>query len=149
MSDEAEALEDWADFDDEEDGEYFCVNRGAYKDRLELRKLLSGSSQISGSKRKSSKQKVQYSDGSVRDETVVAEFRGLVITKERQIDVKNLYEVAKAAKIGSVIVCPVCKEKHTKTTYHKVFCSNGRKTSKDCKSKYHNTIHPERLDRVF
>lgn len=63
MSDEAEALEDWADFDDEEDGEYFCVNRGAYKDRLELRKLLSGSSQISGSKRKSSKQKVQYSDG--------------------------------------------------------------------------------------
>ena len=145
MSDEAEALEDWA----EEDREYFCVNSGAYKDRLELRELLSGSSQISGSKRKSSKQKVQYSDGSVRDETVVAEFRGRVITKERQIDVKNLYEVAKAAKIGSVIVCPVCKEKHTKTTYHKVFCSNGRKTSKDCKSKYHNTIHPERLDRVF
>ena len=56
MSDEAEALEDWADFDDEEDGEYFCVNSGAYKDRLELRELLSGSSQISGSKRKSSKQ---------------------------------------------------------------------------------------------
>lgn len=85
MSDEAEALEDWADFDDEEDGEYFCVNSGAYKDRLELRELLSGSSQISGSKRKSSKQKVQYSDGSVRDETVVAEFRGRVITKKDKL----------------------------------------------------------------
>lgn len=92
---------------------------------------------------------VQYSDGSVRHETVVKEVNGRVITSERQKDIKQLYDVAKAAKVGTEIICPVCKELHKKTTYHKVFCSNGKKSSKDCKSKYWNTIHPERLDRIF
>lgn len=102
-----------------------------------------------GLKRPQRKTPVQYSDGSVRYETVVKEVNGRVITSERQKDIKQLYDVAKAAKVGTEIVCPVCKEKHKKTTYHKVFCSNGKKSRKDCKSKYWNTIHPERLDRIF
>lgn len=92
---------------------------------------------------------VLYRDGSIRRETVVREVNGHVITSERQEELKRLYDIAKAAKVGSDIVCPVCKTVHKKTTYHKVFCSNGKKTSKDCKSKYWNTIHPERLDRLY
>lgn len=80
-----------------------------------------------GLKRPQRKTPVQYSDGSVRYETVVKEVNGRVITSERQKDIKQLYDVAKAAKVGTEIVCPVCKEKHKKTTYHKVFCSNGKK----------------------
>lgn len=102
-----------------------------------------------GLKRPQRKTPVQYSDGSVRYETVVKEVNGRVITSERQKDIKQLYDVAKAAKVGTMIVCPTCKELHKKTTYHKVFCSNGKKSRKDCKSKYWNTIHPERLDRIF
>lgn len=75
--------------------------------------------------------------------------RGRTSASERLEEMKRLYDVAKAAKVGTEVVCPVCKTKHIKTTYHKVFCSNGRKTSKDCKSKYWNTIHPERLDRLY
>lgn len=106
---------------------------------------------LSGSKPKSisGKTLVKYSDGSVRRETVIKEVGNRVITSERQQELTRLYEVAKAAKVGTDIVCPVCKTMHNKTTYHKVFCSNGRKTNKDCKSKYWNTIHPERLDRVY
>lgn len=100
-------------------------------------------------KRPQRKTPVQYSDGSVRYETVVKEVNGRVITSERQKDIKQLYDVAKAAKVGTMIICPTCKELHKKTTYHKVFCSNGKKSRKDCKSKYWNTIHPERLDRLF
>lgn len=95
------------------------------------------------------KQKVRRADGSVAFETVVKEVNGRVITSERQEEMKRLYEAGKAAKVGTEIVCPVCREKHIKTTYHKVFCSNGRKTRKDCKSKYWNMIHPERLDRIY
>lgn len=102
-----------------------------------------------GLKRPQRKTPVQYSDGSVRYETVVKEVNGRVITSERQKDIKQLYDVAKAAKVGTMIICPTCKELHKKTTYHKVFCSNGKKSRKDCKSKYWNTIHPERLDRIF
>lgn len=95
------------------------------------------------------KQFVRRNDGTISQETPVATFGGRVITSERQEEMKRLYEAGKAAKVGSEIVCPVCREKHTKTTYHKVFCSNGRKSKKDCKSKYWNTIHPERLDRLY
>lgn len=95
------------------------------------------------------KKAVRRKDGSVAFETVVKEVNGRVITSERQDEMKRLYDAAKAAKVGTEVICPVCKTKHIKTTYHKVFCSNGRKTSKDCKSKYWNTIHPERLDRLY
>lgn len=120
---EADAMEDWADYDDLDYGEPFTVNLA--------------------------KTDVKYKDGSIRSETVVKKVNGRVITSERQRNIKELYDIAKDAKVGTVITCPVCKEKHTKTTYHKVFCSNGRKSRKDCKSKYWNTIHPERLDRIF
>ena len=86
---------------------------------------------------------VEIDDDSEREVT------GRVITSERIDELKRLYDVAKAAKVGTTIICPVCKTEHIKTTYHKVFCSNGKKGSKDCKSRYWNTIHPERLDRLY
>ncbi|QDH49238.1 hypothetical protein PHYNN_36 [Pantoea phage Phynn] len=79
----------------------------------------------------------------------INERRGRVVTKERQRSLAEKYATAKAAKVGSVIVCPTCGDSHTKTTYHKIFCSNGKKSKKDCKSRYHNTIHPERLERIW
>lgn len=146
---EADALEDWADFDDldldDEDGEFFCVGRGVERTKREIRSRLAMGPTVGSGK----KQQVKYSDGSIRTETVVKEVDGRVITSERQKDIKQLYDVAKAAKVGTMITCPTCKELHKKTTYHKVFCSNGKKSRKDCKSKYWNTIHPERLDRIF
>ncbi|MGZ7269043.1 hypothetical protein ACXWOZ_09730, partial [Streptococcus pyogenes] len=54
------------------------------------------------------KQQVKYSDGSIRTETVVKEVNGRVITSERQKDIKQLYDVAKAAKVGTMITCPTC-----------------------------------------
>lgn len=76
-------------------------------------------------------------------------FGRVYVNPSRKEHLLKLYSVAKSAKVGSVIKCPTCGKDHKKTTYHKVFCSNGKKTKQDCKSKYHNTIHPERLERVF
>lgn len=129
---EADAMEDWdgADAYTNEDGT-FTANQEAMTLKRELIDLM------------------KRPKDSFRGETVVASYAGRVITKERQTALIELYTLAKSAKVGSVIKCPTCDTEHTKTTYHKVFCSNGKKTKKDCKTKYHNTIHPERLERVF
>jgi len=129
---EADAMEDWdgADAYTNEDGT-FTANQEAMTLKRELIDLM------------------KRPNDSFRGETVVACYSGRVITKERQTALIELYTLAKSAKVGSVIKCPTCGTEHTKTTYHKVFCSNGKKTKKDCKTKYHNTIHPERLERVF
>lgn len=129
---EADAMEDWdgADAYTNEDGT-FTANQEAMTLKRELIDLM------------------KRPNDSFRGETVVASYAGRVITKERQTALIELYTLAKSAKVGSVIKCPTCGTEHTKTTYHKVFCSNGKKTKKDCKTKYHNTIHPERLERVF
>lgn len=129
---EADAMEDWdgADAYTNEDGT-FTANQEAMTLKRELIDLM------------------KRPNDSFRGETVVACYAGRVITKERQTALIELYTLAKSAKVGSVIKCPTCGTEHTKTTYHKVFCSNGKKTKKDCKTKYHNTIHPERLERVF
>lgn len=140
---EADAMEDWdeADTYTHEDGT-FTANQEAMHLKRELLDLMKAP-------RASDKEPVQYRDGSIRHETVIARYDGRVITKERQTALIELYTLAKSAKVGSVIKCPTCGKDHTKTTYHKVFCSNGKKSKQDCKTKYHNTIHPERLERVF
>lgn len=140
---EADAMEDWDGADEytNEDGT-FTANQEAMSLKRELTELLKNP-------RGDDKEPVRYPDGSIRAETVIARYDGRVITKERQTSLIELYSLAKSAKVGSVIKCPTCGTEHTKTTYHKVFCSNGKKTKKDCKTKYHNTIHPERLERVF
>jgi len=59
------------------------------------------------------------------------------------------YTVASEAKIGTTIHCPVCNKAIVKTTYHKIFCSNG-KTRKggNCKDKYWNRVDENRSFRA-
>lgn len=59
----------------------------------------------------------------------------------------SAYHAAKKAKRGSTIRCPNCSKKIVKTTYNKVFCSNGRtvKGRSSCKDVYWNTINPRGL----
>jgi hypothetical protein len=63
---------------------------------------------------------------------------------------RDLYEVAKAAKVGSMIACPNCKKMHKKTTYHKIFCSNQRTKPgrRNCKDRYWNTTDEVRRERA-
>lgn len=62
---------------------------------------------------------------------------------ERKLEgIEHRYNIAKNAKIGSMIQCAYCGKHIKKTTYHKKFCSN-QKTSKNkssCKDKYWNLI---------
>ena len=54
-----------------------------------------------------------------------------------------LYDNASLAKVGSVIRCPVCGKKITKTTYHKKFCCMK------CKDKFWNSFDPQRRERAL
>jgi len=75
---------------------------------------------------------------------------------ERVALMKQRYLAAKGASVGSTVVCPTCGRSHTKTTYHKVFCSNQkRKTRKvkgeqktSCKDQYWNTVDDTRRERA-
>jgi len=58
------------------------------------------------------------------------------------------YNAARTASIGSVIRCPTCYRQHQKTTYHKVFCSNGRRRGGNCKDRYWNIVDDTRRDRA-
>jgi DNA-directed RNA polymerase subunit RPC12/RpoP len=62
-------------------------------------------------------------------------------------DAMRRYDAAKSAKTGSEIRCPQCGKRITKTTYNKVFCSNGRtvKGRSSCKDVYWNTVNPRGL----
>lgn len=62
---------------------------------------------------------------------------------------KAAYRQAKEAPTGSVIVCPVCGRNHTKTTYHKVFCSNGKNGGRNCKDRYWNVTVDSRRERAI
>jgi hypothetical protein len=58
---------------------------------------------------------------------------------------KARYEVARNAKVHTMIRCPVCDQEHYKTTYHKVFCHNQKtmkKRKSSCKDKYWNIVEP-------
>lgn len=60
------------------------------------------------------------------------------------------YQHARKAKVGTAISCPSCGRRHFKTTYHKVFCSNG-KTSRggNCKDTFWNAADPVRAERAY
>jgi hypothetical protein len=61
---------------------------------------------------------------------------------------KRLYLRAKKAKVGEQIICPWCNTIHLKTTYHKVFCTNGKTAhGGNCKDDYWNEVDPIRLQR--
>jgi uncharacterized protein with PIN domain len=62
-------------------------------------------------------------------------------------DAVQRYHAAKSAKTGSSIRCPQCGKLITKTTYNKVFCSNGRtvKGRSSCKDAYWNAVNPRGL----
>lgn len=60
----------------------------------------------------------------------------------------RLYEIAKEAKVGETIRCPMCGVEHVKSTYHKVFCSNAKVNRvRNCKDRYHNMANEERMFR--
>jgi hypothetical protein len=65
-------------------------------------------------------------------------------------DKRDLYEVAKTAKVGEMIACPNCKKMHKKTTYHKIFCNNQKTHpgKRSCKDRYWNTVDEKRRDRA-
>lgn len=54
------------------------------------------------------------------------------------------YEHAKHTKTGCTMTCPGCGKRIVKTTYNKVFCSNGRtvKGRSSCKDYFWNVINP-------
>jgi len=79
-------------------------------------------------------------------ETDFEDIAQLDLSKEGRM---KLYEAAKAAKVGSTIVCPGCGKEHIKTTYHKVFDSNSKTSNigNNCKDTYWNIVLPDRLLR--
>ena len=61
---------------------------------------------------------------------------------------KIKYDAAKKAKTGDTIICPCCGNRHIKTTYHKVFCSNAKtKGRNNCKDNFWNKVDPEKRCR--
>lgn len=71
---------------------------------------------------------------------------------------ETIYKFNKTAKVGAIIVCPICGETFSKRQYAQAFCCT------DCKDKYwnkkgdrhssgyysdYNKEHPERLNRGF
>jgi hypothetical protein len=57
---------------------------------------------------------------------------------ETRQTMRSLYDKAKAAPVGSRVVCPACGKRHSKTSYQKVFCRN--KGRGNCKDRYWNTV---------
>lgn len=61
------------------------------------------------------------------------------------------YVKATNAKTGSTIACPTCGKSMKKSTYNKVFCSNGRTRGRgrsNCKDRYWNTVDEVRSERA-
>lgn len=66
-------------------------------------------------------------------------------------NMRALYADARRAQVGATIRCPTCRRLHVKTTYHKVFCSNGRtkgKGKRNCKDGYWNFADRKRCERA-
>ena len=64
---------------------------------------------------------------------------------------RALYADARRAQVGATIRCSTCRRLHVKTTYHKVFCSNGRtkgKGKRNCKDGYWNFADRQRCERA-
>jgi hypothetical protein len=84
------------------------------------------------------------------DMTKVLQKSTTVGEKQNNIrDMLDAYQTAKSSLVGSQVHCPTCGKLHTKTTYHKVFCSNGRtKRGGNCKDVYWNSVDEKRAERA-
>jgi hypothetical protein len=60
--------------------------------------------------------------------------------------IKELYENAKSAKVGSTCKCPSCGTEFVKTNYQQAFCKSKNGTI--CKDKYWNTVTPEKRNNT-
>lgn len=91
------------------------------------------------------------SDWGAEDEFRTEEAENFARNMPAQIKLmKDRYQVAKLAKTGSTIICPTCGKSHTKTSYQKVFCSNGTKNkAHNCKDKYWNFTDDSRRERMM
>lgn len=70
-------------------------------------------------------------------------------TEKGRQEMQFAYFDAKRAQVGATIRCPVCHKLTVKTTYHKVFCSNGRTKGRgNCKDKYWNFVPEDRRMRA-
>ncbi len=55
-------------------------------------------------------------------------------------NLKELYKISKAAKVGEECICPSCKTKFVKTNYQQAFCKSKGGTI--CKDFYWNNVTP-------
>lgn len=88
------------------------------------------------------------SDGGAEDDLRELEDERIESDRDRM---RNLYADARRAQVGATIRCPTCRRLHVKTTYHKVFCSNGRtkgKGKRNCKDGYWNFADRSRCERA-
>jgi len=60
--------------------------------------------------------------------------------------IKELYENAKSAKVGSICKCPSCATEFAKTNHQQAFCKSKGGTV--CKDKYWNTVTPEKRNNT-
>ncbi len=60
--------------------------------------------------------------------------------------IKELYENAKSAKVGSTCKCPSCGTEFEKTNYQQAFCKSKKGTK--CKDKYWNLVTPEKRNNT-
>lgn len=71
---------------------------------------------------------------------------------------ETIYKFNKTAKVGTIIVCPICGETFSKRQYAQAFCCSeckdkywGKKGDRHSKGYYtkYNKEHPERLNRGY
>jgi hypothetical protein len=70
--------------------------------------------------------------------------------EDKVFEMKKRYNEALLAKVGDNIACACCGMMVIKTTYHKKFCNNQKKTKRgvnSCKDKYWNTVDENRRRR--
>jgi hypothetical protein len=77
--------------------------------------------------------------------------------EQRKTDARNAtiksyttqYEANKKAKVGTEIICPVCRKKFIKKNYQQAFCvRTDRKQKHRCKDIYWNSVSDVRRDRA-
>lgn len=70
-------------------------------------------------------------------------------TENKRTEMCKRYNDAKNAETGTTIRCPFCNKAIVKSTYNKVFCSNGRtRKNKNCKDGYWNFVPIARRERA-
>ena len=60
--------------------------------------------------------------------------------------IAQLHTNNKKARVGSIIICPICLKKFSKRSYQHVFCRN--KGVNNCKDRFWNTMDDTRLERA-